>query len=116
MNTTLWNNIVAFDLDHPVSQYSFSLRVARENYWTRNFTARAILEYKKFMYLAATSPDMVSPSPVVDTVWHEHLTFTKSYQEFCDLLGKQIQHVPSTRNTARFHFLSAIPERTVNPM
>jgi uncharacterized protein (TIGR04222 family) len=98
MNTELWQRIEAYNTDLPVSDYTFSTRLARENYWTRQFTEKAILEYKKFMYLAATADGMVSPSPVVDAVWHQHLIFTQSYQEFCQLLGKRIEHVPSTRN------------------
>ena len=96
MNTILWNKILEFDLDQPAGEYGFSIRLANENYWTKNFTAQAIIEYKKFMYLAAVSEFMVAPSGVVDTVWHQHLIFTQSYQDFCNILGKQIQHVPST--------------------
>ena len=55
MNTELWNSILQFDFDNPPSEYGFSIRLANENYWTKNFTEQAILEYKKFMYLAATS-------------------------------------------------------------
>jgi uncharacterized protein (TIGR04222 family) len=98
MDNPLWRRILAYDLDHPESEYGFSTRLAKENYWTKNFTEKAISEYKKFMYLAATSDQMVSPSEVIDVVWHEHLIFTQSYREFCALLGKQIQHVPSTHN------------------
>ena len=62
MDAALWNKILEFDFDSPPSEYGFSTRLARENYWTRNFTRQAILEYKKLMYLAATSDMMVSPS------------------------------------------------------
>ena len=65
MNTELWNKILAFDFDSPPGEYSFSIRMANENYWTTNFTKQAILEYKKFMYLAATSEFMVSPSEII---------------------------------------------------
>lgn len=95
-NKTLWQAILEYDLDNPPTEYSFSIRLATENFWTSDFTGRAIIEYKKFMYLAATSDRMVSPSEIVDAVWHQHLVFTQSYQTFCNLLGKQIQHVPST--------------------
>ncbi|HMI01095.1 MAG TPA: hypothetical protein VK541_01360 [Pedobacter sp.] len=98
MNTALWNSIVDFDLDHPVSEYGFSTRLEHENGWTVNFAKGAILEYKKFMYLAATSEFMVSPSEIVDVVWHQHLIFSQSYDAFCTLLGKKIAHIPSTHN------------------
>lgn len=98
VNTDLWTKIMLFDLDHPVSDYCFSIRLAKENCWSKSFTEKAILEYKKFMYLAATADEMVSPSEIVDIVWHQHLIFSKSYKEFCAEIGKYIQHIPSTHN------------------
>lgn len=112
MPSELWNKVLVYDLDQPVSSYCFSIRLADENFWTRNFTQKAILEYKKFMYLAATSEFMVSPSPIIDKVWHEHLMFSKSYQSFCDLLGKNIQHVPSTLDPAQYQKFRSARERT----
>lgn len=113
MNQQLWTQIQAFDLDSPPGEYGFSTRLAHENYWTKSFTALAILEYKKFMYLAATSDLMVSPSEIIDTVWHQHLIFTQSYTDFCTLIGKQIQHIPSTRNREEFQKFRQAKERTI---
>lgn len=112
MNTQLWNSILQFDFDDPISEYGFSTRLAKENYWTKNFTTKAILEYKKFMYLAATADNMVSPSAIVDVVWHQHLIFTQSYSEFCNILGKNIQHIPSTHNNAEAEKFRLAKERT----
>lgn len=113
MNKELWDKILKFDFDNPPSEYGFSTRLANENFWTINFTQQAILEYKKFMYLAATSDLMLSPSEIVDTVWHQHLIFTQSYQEFCAILGKQIQHIPSIHNKEDFPKFKAAKERTI---
>ncbi len=112
MQNELWDKILAFDFDAPMSQYSFSIRLANENYWTKNFTQQAILEYKKFMYLAATSDLMVAPSEIIDIVWHQHLIFTQSYNEFCNLIGKQIQHIPSTHQHQDFKKFQLAKERT----
>lgn len=112
MNKDLWEKIEQFDFDLPASEYDITLRLANENCWTQNFTQQAILEYKKFMYLAAVSERMVSPSEIVDTVWHQHLIFTKSYQEFCQILGKQIQHIPSTHNKEDFQKFKLAKEHT----
>lgn len=112
MNNKLWEKIQKFDFDNPPSEYGFSTRLAFENFWTKDFTTQALLEYKKFMYLAATSDFMVSPSEIVDTVWHQHLIFTQSYSEFCLLLGKQIQHIPSTHNKEDFNKFEQAKERT----
>jgi hypothetical protein len=94
----LWQNILGFDLDYPLSEYGFSTRLEIENNWTFNFAQDAIIEYKKFMYLATISDEMVSPSEIVDIVWHQHLIFTQSYENLCNILGKKIEHIPSTHN------------------
>lgn len=101
MNKQLWNLVLDFDLDKPMSEYGFSTRLAHENHWPASFTQEAILEYKKFMYLAATAGTMVSPSEIVDVVWHQHLLFTQSYEDFCKVLGKKIAHVPSTHDRSQ---------------
>jgi len=93
-----WQDILQFDLEGSISEYGFSTRLAYENKWPIHFTQRAIVEYKKFMFLAATSNTMVSPSEIVDTVWHQHLIFTKSYNDFAAVLGKRIDHIPSTHH------------------
>jgi hypothetical protein len=111
-NNAAWLRALEYPIDNRFSEYGFATRVARENFWTKEFTQRAILEYRKFMFLAATSELMVSPSPIVDIVWHEHLTFTQSYQEFCTVLGKQIQHVPSTHDSQDYEKFRLAKERT----
>ena len=95
MNKELWNKVEEFDVNTTSNGNGFSLKLARENDWTYNFTKQAILEYKKFMFLAATSDFMVSPSRIIDVVWHLHLTYTRSYNDFCLILGKKIEHNPS---------------------
>lgn len=112
MDKLLWDKVVAFDFDNPPAEYSFTIRLADENHWTKSFTNQAILEYKKFMYLAATSNGMVSPSKIVDIVWHQHLIFTQSYDQFCDTLGKNIQHIPSTHDKKDFKKFQEAATRT----
>ena len=92
----LWDKILAFQFDQTDEEYGFTTRLAYENSWTINFAKLAILEYKKFMFLAATAREMVSPSEVVDIVWHQHLIYSHSYKNLCQILGKNIEHIPST--------------------
>lgn len=47
----LWNDIKRFELDDPEISSSFTDRLARENGWTMDYSIRAIVEYKKFMFL-----------------------------------------------------------------
>lgn len=112
MNDLLWDKLKDYTFDKPNCEYSFSIRLAYENCWTENFVKGAIQEYKKFMYLAATYDEMVSPSEIADKVWHQHLIFSKSYQEFCSILGKQIQHIPSTHHKDEFKNFKEAKERT----
>jgi hypothetical protein len=112
MDQVLWKNITDFNLDDPLSEYGFSIRLENENWWTVNFARDAILEYKKFMYLAAVSETMVSPSEIVDVVWHQHLIFTQSYEDFCSVLGKKVAHIPSTHNKRDFDKFKSAKERT----
>ncbi len=108
----LWSAIEAFQLDNPGEEYGFSIRLATENNWTSYFTETAIMEYKKFMYLAATSNEMVSPSAIVDIVWHQHLIFTNSYSDLCRILNKKIEHIPSTHNRSEKEKFEKASQRT----
>jgi hypothetical protein len=93
----LWNKLNDFQLDDPRAHVRFTDRLAHENGWPKAFARRAVDEYKKFVYLAATSATPVTPSDVVDQVWHLHLTFTRSYwDDMCaGLLGHALHHGPT---------------------
>ncbi|HIK38587.1 MAG: TIGR04222 domain-containing membrane protein [Geminocystis sp.] len=88
----LYQKIQEFSFD-----ISFRKRLARENNWSEEFTELAIAEYKKFAFLAVAANHPVSPSEVIDKVWHLHLIYTHSYwQDFCPkFLGKPLHHIPS---------------------
>ena len=96
-DTDLWRNIRDFELDDPDSGLPFTSRLARENDWTHAEAARAIHEYKRFVYLAMASGHPVTPSEAVDQVWHLHLLYTRSYWKlFCgEVLGRELHHEPT---------------------
>ena len=77
---------------------SFVSRLERDNGWSRSFALRAIAEYRRFVFLAVTSGHRVSPSDVVDQVWHLHLQYTRSYwDDFCRCtLRRPLHHEPAT--------------------
>ncbi len=91
-NQNLYESLTRFPLEP-----SFTKRLSRENRWSKLYTARALAEYKRFIYLAAVSPNPVTPSEAVDKVWHLHLVYTRSYwQDLCaGLLGRPLHHDPS---------------------
>lgn len=94
---TLWKKVQRFELDDGAASVKFSDKLARENNWSTEFTGRAINEYKRFIFLCCISPTGASPSPIVDEVWHLHLTYTQNYwKAFCqETLEKEIHHHPS---------------------
>lgn len=101
-NKTLWTRLQAIELDLADAAFRFSDRLARENGWSREFARGAIEEYRRFIYMAATSPTQVTPSDIVDQVWHLHLTYTRSYwEDMCGgVLGRPLHHGPTKGGTA----------------
>jgi hypothetical protein len=91
-----------YNFDRPDAALPFSQRLAKENRWSRDYTDRAIREYKRFAFLAVVAGHPVSPSDQVDQVWHLHLTYTRSYwQEFCDeILAMPLHHEPTQGGAA----------------
>ena len=100
----LWPRLLALDLDG-AAQLSFSKRLARDNGWPVAFAQRTVLEYKKFVYLAATCGHPVTPSDEVDQAWHLHLVYTRSYwDELCgQVLGFALHHGPTKGGAAEGH-------------
>lgn len=97
LENELWKRLQRFSLDSSQADFPFSKKLAKEENWTEGFTAKAIEEYKKFVYLCCTLPNGASPSEVVDKVWHMHLIYTQNYwEEFCpNVLQQKLHHYPS---------------------
>jgi hypothetical protein len=55
-----------------------------------------ITEYRRFIYLAATSRAGMTPSKAVDEAWHLHLTYSENYRrDLCEgVLGRPLYHHP----------------------
>jgi hypothetical protein len=101
----IWQKIAAFKLDDANAARPFSKKLAQENNWSEELTLRIIAEYKKFLFLCVTLPKGASPSPLVDEVWHLHLTYTENYWD--DLCGETLKmplhHKPSKGGTKENH-------------
>jgi len=84
-------------VDPPSSALTFAARLARENGWTLTQAERVVVEYKRFLYLAAVAGHPVTPSEAVDQAWHLHLCYTRSYwQDLCgQTLGFALHHGPT---------------------
>ena len=66
--------------------------------WEREFCKGAAQEYRRFAFLALTSSEMITPSQVVDEVWHCHILHTRDYQEFARQCGRFLHHAPGMPN------------------
>lgn len=93
----LWNRINDFQFDEKSARFPFSLKVAKEYNWDIQFTAEAILEYKKYAFLSCILKN-TSPPVIIDKVWHIHLLYTKQYWHvWCkDILQKELHHNPAS--------------------
>lgn len=91
------SRILEFNFSDESEKRIFFRKLSDLNGWSEGFCQKAFTEYKRFIYLSATTGGRVVPSKVIDSVWHLHLTFTKSYwHDFCrDRIGKDIHHNPS---------------------
>jgi hypothetical protein len=79
--------LLSLEFDESVPK-PFSVRVAKEYGWSRSFARLAIEEYKKFQCLQCTF-GMLTPAPIVDQVWQQHLQYTERYwgyfcKEICE--------------------------------
>ena len=98
---------------------SGSKGAASANSVSRKEVDDALAAYKQFMVLKAVSKDFdatkLSPPPLVDEIWHEHILDTRGYRAFCDAAFKQfVDHDPDgvldcgarrVRRAATFHYL-----------
>jgi uncharacterized protein (TIGR04222 family) len=93
----LFDRLMSFEIDKPGTELTFARRLARENRWSLAYAERVIVEYKKFLFLAATAGHVVSPSEQVDQAWHLHLTYTRSYwDDLCrNVLPQPLHHGPT---------------------
>jgi hypothetical protein len=114
-DTALWHAIRDFPLDDPDASMPFSARLARDHLWTPDYARKVVAEYRRFLYLLATEPEMMTPSEDVDEAWHLHLAYSKSYWD--DLCGRvllrPLHHNPTGGNEDSPGF-SVAYERTLN--
>jgi hypothetical protein len=112
-NSDLWQRIQGFEIDNPNDDVPFSSRLVRECGWSHEKARGAIGEYKKFIYLICVSASPLTPSEVVDQVWHLHRADTRSYgSQFCEgVVGRPIRRDPTEDGGARtYHVLDQYAE------
>jgi uncharacterized protein (TIGR04222 family) len=104
----LWQRLLEHDFGTADCALTFQARLAREQGWSEAQAAAALLEYRRFCFLAVASGHHVSPSDAVDEVWHQHLTYSRDYwTRFCpQVLGADLHHEPTRggREQSRKHY------------
>jgi hypothetical protein len=112
MKKSLWLALERYNFDHVVppslgdrvmkafggpdaSLQAFATKLSTKLGWELDFTLRAIEEYKKYLFLGLVSRHSVTPSRVIDEVWHAHILFTRAYRQFCqEVFGHPFDHDP----------------------
>ena len=97
LRRALWRRIEAhsFEPPHPLN---FTIRLARDHRWSDDFARGAVMEYRRFCFLAMVSAVAVTPSEEIDEVWHLHLTYSRDYWDsWCrEVLRKPLHHDPTS--------------------
>ena len=92
---SLWHQVVEAFGGADAATKAFADKLARKLGWSSPFARKAVAEYRKFVYLGMVSDFSVTPSKVIDQVWHEHQLLTQAYRRFCDeILGRHFDHHP----------------------
>ena len=106
--------IQSFPIDDGNPGLTFATRLARDHRWSRAYARRVIVEYRRFLFLAATAGEPVCPSEEVDAAWHLHLTYTRSYwSRLCgEVLGCPLHHDPTRGGPAEAEKHRRMYERT----
>ncbi|GMT50211.1 MAG: hypothetical protein IEMM0008_1750 [bacterium] len=77
--------------DHP----TLRSRIARNCQIPEGSVATSLREVIRFMNLIAFKDEVLTPSRVVDDLWHEFILFTRPYDAFCQrYFERMIHHQP----------------------
>jgi hypothetical protein len=116
LSDPLWERIQAYAFDRADDEVTFVDKLCREHGWLKPFALQAIDEYRRFAWLAMSAGHLVSPSDVVDQVWHMHLMYTRRYwDDWCAaVLGGKLHHDPATGRSGEKAGLGDAYTQTLN--
>jgi uncharacterized protein (TIGR04222 family) len=100
-NDRLWDRIESQPIGPQSAVLGFPRRLARDNGWSEAHASRVLLEYRRFLFLAARAGHPVTPSDAVDQAWHLHLIYSDDYwNTWCgEVLGFPFHHGPTRGGT-----------------
>ncbi len=77
--------------DHPALYF----KIHKNCQIPEEFVSTGLREVIRFMNLIAFKDEVLTPSRVVDDLWHEFILFTRLYGAFCQrYFGRMIHHQP----------------------
>lgn len=92
-NAELWEKIKVAPLEETSGDGWLLNLLANSRDGSYEFAHRAIIEYKKFLYLVSVYEEKLTPSIIVDQIWHCHLSRGRDYTSFCvKMFDKIISH------------------------
>jgi hypothetical protein len=111
----LWRALAAMRIEPEGAVLGFAARLARENGWRAAHGEAVVEEYRRFLYLAATT-GQVTPSEDVDQAWHLHLTYSRHYWDvLCgEILKRPLHHGPTEGGAAEDARYCAQDEATLS--
>lgn len=92
---SMWDQVLSRFGGTNASTKAFAHKLSVKLGWNDRFALKAVLEYKKFVYLGVVSDFVVTPSEIIDQVWHQHILFSKAYRSFCqEVIEYDFDHSP----------------------
>jgi hypothetical protein len=88
----LWHRLEGYSFHERPLTRSLVDRLAEETGHPIDVCYTLVEEYRRFMYLAGSSSENLSPSPIVEMVWRMHTEDTQAYyDDFCPrILGRTL--------------------------
>lgn len=90
IDINLWYKIQELNLD------LITDRMIIKHGWSEEKTTKAIKDYRSFLYMSQFIEQAITPTGVVDDIWHEHILHTNKYTIDCEkIFGKFLHHFPT---------------------
>lgn len=74
----VWQRLENFSFENPDNPVRFHEKLARRGKWTPEFTTEVIEDYRRFLFLIATTREILIPPPPVDLAWNININYYKS--------------------------------------
>ena len=111
-----WANWSKLRVGNPTEQYAFWKTLAQRQGWTLAFAENVFEEYRKFLYLALTSPAPIAPPPPIRAAWdlHRELPTWRELPEAAEIEQRLSQPAsPEGTRAAYLATFSAYPPESI---